>query len=94
MFITFLELFMVSNKKTLKLENPGDIIMYFRQQYLAPISRFAYTYAVNRVSADAVISKLMDSCINICNLLHNSIVFYLKGFQGFFLQKHPVLPLP
>jgi hypothetical protein len=58
MTYTFLELFRVSNKKSLKLQNLGDTIGYFRKQYLVSIAKFAYTCAVNGVSVDAVITKL------------------------------------
>jgi len=58
MAYTFLELFRVSNKKSLKLENLGDTIGYFRKQYLVLISKFAYTCAVKGVTVDAVITKL------------------------------------
>ena len=58
MTYTFLELFRVSNRKTLKLQNLGDTIGYFRKQYLVCIAKFAYSCAENGVSLDAVITKL------------------------------------
>ena len=58
MTYTFLELFRVSNKKSLKLQNLGDTIGYFRKQYLVSIAKFAYACAVKGISVDAVIAKL------------------------------------
>jgi len=58
MTYTFLELFRVSNKKTLKLGTIGDTIGYFRKQYLVTIAKFAYTCAEKGVNIDAVITKL------------------------------------
>ena len=58
MTYTFLELFKVSNKKSLKLKNLGDTIGYFRKQYLVGIAKFAYTCAVNGVELCTVVSKL------------------------------------
>lgn len=55
---TFLELFRASNKKTLQLQNLGDTIGYFREQYLVCIAKFAYSCAENGVSLNAVITKL------------------------------------
>ncbi len=56
---TLLELLKVSNKKSLKLENLGDTIGYFHKQYLVSIAKFAYNCAVEGVSVDAVITKLV-----------------------------------
>jgi hypothetical protein len=47
MTYAFLELFSVSTRKTLKLKTIGDTIVYFRQQYMADVARFAYTCAIN-----------------------------------------------
>lgn len=58
MSYTFLELFRASNKKSLKLQNLGDTIGYFRKQYLVSIAKFAYTCAAKGVNLDAVITKL------------------------------------
>lgn len=58
MSYTFLELFRITNKKSLKLETLGDTIGYFRKQYLVSIAKFAYTCAVKGVPVDAVITKL------------------------------------
>lgn len=58
MTYTFLELLRVSNKKSIKLQNLGDIIRYFRKQYSVSIAKFAYTCAVNGIEVDAVITKL------------------------------------
>lgn len=55
---TFLELFRASNKKTLKLQNLGDTIGYFREQYLVCIAKFVYSYTEKWVSLNAAISKL------------------------------------
>jgi len=59
MTYTFLELFRATNKKSLKLQNLGDTIEYFRKQYLVSIAKFAYNCAVKWVSVDAVIAKLV-----------------------------------
>jgi len=53
----FLELFRISNKKSLKLQNLGDI-GYFRKQYLVSIAKYAYNCTINRITVDAVIIKL------------------------------------
>ena len=58
MTYTFLELFRVSKKKTLKLQNLGETIGYFRGQYLVSIAKFAYDCAVKGISVDTVITKL------------------------------------
>ena len=58
MTYTFLELFRVSNKKSLKLQTLGDTVGYFRKQYLVSIAKFAYTCAVKGINIDAVITKL------------------------------------
>ena len=58
MTYTFLELFRVSNKKSLKLQNIGDTIGYLRKEYLVSIAKFAYTCAEKGVNLDAVITKL------------------------------------
>ncbi len=59
MTYTFLELFRVPNKKSLKLQNLGDTIGYFRKQHLVSIAKFAYTCAAKGVNLDAVITKLV-----------------------------------
>ncbi|MCX7921559.1 MAG: IS701 family transposase [Clostridia bacterium] len=58
MTYTFLELFRVSNKKALKLQNLGDTIGYFREQYLVCIAKFVYSCAEKGVSLNAAITKL------------------------------------
>lgn len=58
MTYTFLELFRVSNKKSLKLETLGDTIGYFRKQYLGSIVKFVYSCADKNMSICAVYSKL------------------------------------
>ncbi len=58
MTYTFLELFRVPNKKSLKLQNLGDTIGYFRKQHLVSIAKFAYTCAAKGVNLDVVITKL------------------------------------
>jgi len=58
MTYTFLELFRVSNKRALKLQNLGDTIGYFREQYMVCIAKFVYSCAENGVSLNAAISKL------------------------------------
>lgn len=58
MTYTFLELFRVSNKKSLNIQNIGDTIGYFRKQHLVNIVKYTYTYAINRVSFDDVVAKL------------------------------------
>jgi hypothetical protein len=58
MTYTFLELFRVSNGRTLKLKNIGDTIGYFRQQYMVQVAKFAYSCAAEGVSLESVISKL------------------------------------
>lgn len=54
----FLELFRVSTKKSLKLNNIGDIIGYFRNNTCSVFAKFAYTCAVKGANIDAVITKL------------------------------------
>jgi len=58
MTYTFLELFRVSNKKSLNIQNIGDTIGYFRKQHLVNIVKYTYTCAINRVSFDDVVAKL------------------------------------
>lgn len=58
MTYTFLELFRVSKKRTLKLETIGDTIGYFRKQYMVCIAKFAYSCAEKGVSLDHVVAKL------------------------------------
>lgn len=58
MTYTFLELFRVSNKKSLKLNTLGDTIGYFRKQYMGSIAKYAYTCAMKGVKLDAIITKL------------------------------------
>ncbi len=58
MTYTFLELFRVSKKRTLKLETIGDTIGYFRKQYMVCIAKFAYSCAEKGVSLDDVVAKL------------------------------------
>ncbi|WP_265446776.1 transposase, partial [Acetivibrio straminisolvens] len=58
MTYTFLELFRVSKKRTLKLEPIGDTIGYFRKQYMVCIAKFAYSCAEKGVSLDDVVAKL------------------------------------
>ncbi|MFZ5351136.1 MAG: IS701 family transposase [Bacillota bacterium] len=58
MTYTFLELFRVSSKSTLKLQNLGDTIGYFREQYLVCIAKFVYSCAEKGVSLNAAITKL------------------------------------
>lgn len=58
MTYTFLELFRVSNKKSLNIQNIGDTIGHFRKQHLFNIVKYTYTCAVNRVSFDDVVAKL------------------------------------
>lgn len=58
MTYTFLELFRVSKRRTLKLETIGDTIGYFRKQYMVCIAKFAYSCAEKGVSLDHVVAKL------------------------------------
>ncbi|WP_265442765.1 IS701-like element ISCth16 family transposase [Acetivibrio straminisolvens] len=58
MTYTFLELFRVSKRRTLKLETIGDTIGYFRKQYMVCIAKFAYSCAEKGVSLDDVVAKL------------------------------------
>lgn len=58
MTYTFLELFRVSNKKSLKLDTIGDTVGYFRKQYMVSIAKYAYTCATKGVTLDAVVAKL------------------------------------
>ena len=58
MTYTFLELFRVSNKKSLKLETLGDTIGYFRKQYLGSIVKFVFTCAKNDMDIDAIFSEI------------------------------------
>jgi len=58
MTYTFLELFRVSKKRSLKLETIGDTIGYFRKQYMVCIAKFAYSCAEKGVSLDDVVAKL------------------------------------
>jgi hypothetical protein len=57
MTYTFLELFRVSNKKTMKLETIGDTVGYFREQYLVTIAKFAYSCAENGFSLHPVFAN-------------------------------------
>lgn len=58
MTYSFLELFRVSNKKTVKLETIGDTIGYFRKQYLVSIVKFVFACAKNGMDIDTTFSKL------------------------------------
>ena len=58
MAYTFLEIFRVSTRKTLKLRTIGDTIGYFRQQYLVDVAKFACYCAVKGVALESVITKL------------------------------------
>ena len=55
---TFLELFRVPKGKNLQLKTIGDIVGYFRQQYMVEIAKFAYSCADEGVSLESMISKL------------------------------------
>ncbi len=57
MAYTLLELFRLSNGRTLKLKTIGDTIGYFREQYMNNITKFAYSSAVKGVGLDSMISK-------------------------------------
>jgi hypothetical protein len=57
MAYTFLELFRVSTRKTLKLRTIGDTIVYFRTQYMIDVAKFAYTCAINGIAFETVIAK-------------------------------------
>ena len=57
MAYTFLELFRISNKKTLKLKTIGDTIVCFRLQYMVGVAKFAYSCAVKGVALETVIAK-------------------------------------
>jgi hypothetical protein len=58
MSYAFLELFRVSNKKTLKLNTIGDTVRYFRQQHMVSIVKYAYTCAKNNVSIGTTVANL------------------------------------
>ncbi|MBA1336059.1 MAG: hypothetical protein HPY66_2018 [Firmicutes bacterium] len=58
MSYTFLELFRITNKKSLKLETLGDTIGYFRKQYLVCIAKFAYVCAEQGIKLDTMLTKL------------------------------------
>ena len=55
---TFLELFRVKYKKTLKLKTLGDAITYFRNNYLVKIVTFTHECSSNGIGLDLIISKL------------------------------------
>lgn len=55
---TFLEIFRVKNSKALQLKTLGDVMSYFRNNYLVEIVSFAHACADNWIGLDSVISKL------------------------------------
>lgn len=58
MSYAFLELFRVSKGKNLKLKTIGDTVVYFRQQYMVEIAKFAYSCVVDGISLESTITKL------------------------------------
>jgi len=58
MTYTFLELFRISKGKTLGLKTIGDIIGYFRQQYMVEIVRTAYSCATKGLNVSLIIGEL------------------------------------